>query len=705
MGSLMNRYLETLVRALGYKRVFHLDFETYSECDIKDGVRAYATHRSTEITLAAYAYNDEEPELFDLSEEGQECWDHGQFEIARACEDPDVLLIAWNTSFEREILKHVWCIDTPAEKWLDAMVVAYSMSLPGDLASASKILQLDADHEKDAAGKKLIQKFCKPHPSQKITRRDWSTDPKDWQRFGEYCVRDVIAERKCLDRMGRFLPPAHEIRLWWLDQNINARGMPIDVDLIDAAQEVTDDLKAALKTECAVLTGLTNPNSRDQFLPWIQAEGYDDDSLTKDKVDLALRGDTVTDAGRRALALRSQFSKNSTAKYSKIAAQTVDYVLAYTTQFAGAGRTWRWAGRGAQFQNLPGPPKELEDPAAMAQAVDVIKRRDPDLLRDLYDQPVNVLAGAIRPTVRAPEGKILRVADYNAIENRVLGWLAQCDAILDVFRNGLDPYKDFGTRMYNKPYDEITKKERTNSKPAVLGAGYMLGGGMLKKDKKTGKTHKTGLWAYSEALGVNLSKEESNKAVAIFREAYPEVVAFWYALDDAFRSVIQNRDTVEQVPVGFSGQFLELGYIKPALYVELPSGRRLWYLRPRVEMCNMPWDDEDTGKPARRLGITYENLDQNTRQWRRVSTHPGKLAENVTQAVARDVLANGLEKAAEAGFTPILHVHDEVITVEDIGDETHSVDALERVLCDLPDWCQCLPMAAEGYENPFYMKD
>lgn len=710
----MKQHLETLVHALGYKRVFHLDFETFSEVDIKDGARAYATHPSTEVLLAAYAYDNEETRLGDAGQPLHATVHRDA--IREACEDPDVLMIAWNTTFEREILKHVWRIDTPADKWLDAMVVAFALSIPGNLAGASKVLGLPPEEAKDADGKRLIQKFCKPHATQKIKRRDWETDPEDWAKFGEYCRRDVIAERRCLDRMGPFLPPPHEIRLWWIDQDINAHGMPIDLDLVRAAQSVTDDLKAALKKECAILTGLSNPNSRDQFLPWVQSEGYDDDSLAKDNVAVALNGDALSDTARKALALRNQFGKNSTAKFKKIEAQTVDGQLCYTLQFAGAGRTWRWSGRGAQFQNLPRPVKELEDPVAMSQAVDVIKRRDPELLRDLYDQPVNVLASVIRPTVRAPEGKILRVADYSAIENRILGWLSRCEAILDVFRHGLDPYKDFGVKMfggfyggpdepeYRPLYDAITKAQRTDSKPAVLGAGYMLSGGQLKKDKATGKMRKTGLWAYAEALGIKLSKEDSNKAVAVFREVYSEVVDFWDTIDNTVRAVIQDKTKTKRIPVGFSGQYLEIGYIKPALYIQLPSGRRLWYVKPRVEMCNMPWDDKETGKPARKMGVTYWGL-SDSKQWRKINTHPGKLTENVTQAVARDIMGVGITNATRAGYTPILHVHDELVTLEDADHTANSVERLEAVLCDLPEWCADLPMAAAGYESPFYMKD
>ena len=719
----MNKRLEKLVHALGYKRVFHLDYETFSEIDLlTDGIKAYANHPSTEIMLAAYAYDDDDPELYDAAENNHRM---NALSVANlkhrdaihdALLDPDVLIIAWNTSFEREISATVWGIETPADKWLDAMVVAYMMSLPGGLAAASTVLKLDSDHAKDKIGKSLIQLFCKPRPAnQKIRRRDWNTDPKQWKQFGGYCIRDVIAERKCLDRMSRFLPPADEIRLWWLDQDINAAGMPIDLDLVDAAQSVTDELKDMLKKECSILTGLTNPNSRAQFLPWIIDQGYPFDSLSKDKVELALRDDAITETGRKALALRGQFSKTSTAKYSKIEAQTVNGFLCYILQFAGAGRTCRWAGRLAQFHNLPRPLKELEDPAAMQFAVDIIKRRDPELLRDLYDEPVNVLASAIRPTLRAPKGKILRVADYNAIENRGLGWVARCESILNVFHKGLDPYKDFGVKLYGVPYDEITKKQRTNSKPAVLGAGYRLGGGALvdveKKDpstgkmEKTGEKQKTGLWAYAESLGIDLTKEESHRAVAIFRSEYPEVVEFWDVIEKAVWKVTAEKgDTVVTVPVGFNGETLEIGYTKPALYIRLPSGRKMWYVRPAIRRVKMPWKDEND-KPVFRNGITYYGLNQTTRQWQRMTTHGGKLTENVVQAIARDILAHGIKRATEDGFTVILHVHDEVITLEDIDDPAHTVGRLESVLCDLPAWARGMPMAAEGYENPFYMKD
>ena len=700
----MKPSLQKLANALGFEKVFHLDFETYSDLDIGDGVRAYSTHPSTEVLFAAYAYDNDEPYLWDTENPGS----YPNFQdIERACNDPSVLLIAWNAPFEREILLHVWGIDTPPERWLDAMVVAYSMSLPGNLAGASAVLQLDDKHAKDASGKKLIQIFCKPQPAnQKLRRRDNSTNPEQWEQFGEYCRRDLIAERACLDRMSGFLPPPHEIRLWWLDQHINAHGMPIDLDLVDSAQVVAETVKSALKKEGAMLTGLTNPNSRDQFLPWVQSQGYASESLAKDKVDLAIRDGDLPEIAVKALKLRLQFSKNSTAKFKKISAQTVDGRLCYTLQFAAAGRTWRWGGRGAQYQNLPRPTKELESVEAMGLAINIIKRRDAGLLRELYDEPVNVLASAIRPTVRAPEGKIIRVADYNAVEHRGLGWLARCERIMRVHREGLDPYKDFGVDLYGVPYDEITKAQRTGAKPGVLGGGYRLGGGQLKVDEKTGETSKTGLWGYAESLGIDLSQQESKKAVEVFRAKHPEVVEFWYALEEIVRQTItERRRRVRKIAVGYSAHYLEFGFVKPAMFIRLPCGRCLWYVRPRVEMCSMPWKDEDTGKPARRMGITYWGLNQQTNQWRKQTTHGGKLTENIDQAICRDILGTGLWNAHDDGFTPVLHVHDEVVTVEDIDDTEHSVARLEEVLAITPDWCRDLLMKAEGYEAPFYMKD
>lgn len=670
----MNPKLEKLTNDLGFSEVFHLDFETFSECDINAGTRAYASHPSTEILLAAYAYNNDEPDLYDLAAPVEA----RKFEIAEACADPDVLLIAWNVPFEREILKHVWGVDTPPEKWLDAMVVAYSMSLPGSLGDASRVLGLDEDKAKDAAGKKLIQKFSKPQAaSRKIRRHDWTTDPEDWAKFGEYCKQDVVAERACLNRMGPFLPRAEDVADWHIDQHINARGMPVDLDLVEAAQIVGDGIKARLKKECSVLTGLDNPNSTAQFLPWIQEHGYPFSSLGKDKVSIAQREHDLPDIAARALDLRAQFSRSSTSKYPKIESQTVDGRLCYTLQFNGAARTGRWSGRGAQFQNLPRPPKYLEKPEAMETAVRAVKSRDPDLMLELYARPMDVLAGTIRPTVRARDGYILRVADYNAIENRVLGWVARCNAILDVFRNGLDPYKDFGTRLFNKPYDEITKLERTYSKPAVLGAGYMLGGGMLKTDKKTGEQSKTGLWGYAEALGIELSMEDSQRAVRIFRAEYPEVVELWANLDNAFRRVIAGKGaTTVKIPVGFDGRCLVIGRNKQALYVTLPSGRRLWYIQPRLQDCRMPWDNED-GTPVYKIGITYMNQDQTTRKWRRVNTHSGKITENCVSGAAEVLTDRGWVRLDMVEKTD--KVHDGVEFVSHAGKVYKGVQACVEI--------------------------
>ena len=713
-----------------FKKHFHIDLETYSEADLlKVSVVAYAAHPSTEITLAAYAYDDGPIELFDKAE----CDDLRPFEIVnrslghheaiiKALNDPDVLLIAWNVPFEREVLRAVWGIDTPAERWLDAMVVAYSLSLPGSLGAASIVLSIPEDKAKQTDGRRLIRKFCKPQPkNQKLRRRDWNTDPEDWDKFGAYCRTDVEAERFALKRMWKYRPPEHEVDLWHLDQKINQHGAPIDLDLVTAAQDVADTLKTELKKECAILTGLENPNSREQFLEYIQGEGYPSDSLTKDKVDIALREGGISSEGVQALALRSQFSKNSVAKYQKIEQQTVDGRLRYTLQFAGAGRTWRWSGRGAQFHNLPRPPKVTKTPEAMRIAVEAIKRRDAAFLRIMYDHPIDVLAGAIRPTLKAPKGKVLKVSDYNAIENRVLGWVTRCPAILDVFKNHLDPYKDFALKMfthfYERPhhpeyearYNEITGEQRTQAKPAVLGAGYMLGGGKLmpvrKAGQKTGEMMKTGLWAYAEALGVEMTKEESHHAVDTFRDTYTEVVDFWDTIDRAVRKTIERRpEKPIRIPVGFADQYLEIGYKKPFMYIRLPSGRCLWYMRPQVKRCAMPWENAD-GSQAYGLGVVYEGVNQQTNKWGEVTTHKGKLTENVVQAIARDILANGIINADADGFDVVLHVHDEVVTEVDIADDDHTVERLNTVLCDMPTWADDMPMRAEGFETPFYIKD
>lgn len=355
--------------------------------------------------------------------------------------------------------------------------------------------------------------------------------------------------------------------------------------------------------------------------------------------------------------------------------------LRHSYMFYGASRTGRWAGRGVQLQNLPRGTVKAEN---YDLAVDTILALDIDTLRD-FGEPLEVVSSCLRGAFRAPEGSRFVVSDLNAIEVRVLAWLSNCQPVLDVFEKSLDPYIDFATKMYRAPYDSITKLQRQVAKSAVLGCGYMLSGGVLKADKH-GDEFKSGFWGYAEAMGVTVTQDEAQRAVDTFRRERPEVVRYWYALEDAALGIMKNQGPPVQVGRVTIG-------LKPGkvLWVTLPSGRRLHYLLPRLEPGKY-------SKPE----MTYESQIAG-KTWGRRKLYGGLLTENLVQAVARDVLAEGLLVADAAGFEIVGHTHDEIITVVPYSSSL-TLTGLNGTLSRQPNWAPGLPLKADGYESEVYRK-
>jgi DNA polymerase bacteriophage-type len=411
------------------------------------------------------------------------------------------------------------------------------------------------------------------------------------------------------------------------------------------------------------------------------------------------------------LMLRQQAARTSVRKYNAIEKSVgADERLRFTFQFAGASRTSRWSGRRFQPQNLARPPKELEADKKMLEVgapkdylmtlvTDTIRENDYDTLCLLTKEPMNYLAGLVRSSIRAPSGFDFVVADLSAIETCVTAWLSGCDRLLNVLRTGGDPYIDFGTDLYKKPAAEISKFERQCSKPAVLGCTYRLGGGELREGKRTG------LWGYAEGMGVNFTQEESARAVATFRRAYPEIPKTWFALEEAVHKAITTHR--EQVPSFYlNGRRVtipvRIEYRKPYLMMWLPSGRPLYYHLPRITEETFRSRD---GEPYKKKVFSYMGKQQNGNAWIRVKSHGGKIIENLVQAIARDVLKAGLLAAKNYGFNICGHVHDEIITLQRKGDNQFTLAALIDCMKAELDWAPGLPLGAAGYAAPFYRKD
>lgn len=634
----------------------HIDLETYSEVNLSQvGQHYYARHPSTRVLLLAYAFDDAEPKLIDLKH-GEPLPNH----LIRALSDHRVTKWAHNASFERAIIANVLKIPCHPEQWRCTMVWAMSLSLPGGLGSLSTALKLE-DNGKDKEGGKLIRRFCMPGGDTQP-----SLDDQDWVRFGDYCLQDVRAEQAVKRRLSRYPMPEAEWQAWVVDQHINDAGLPIDLSLVRSIQRVAADHKEAVQDVAARLTQLNNPNSRDQLMGWLSSQGVKVDDLQSATVDSLLKGD-LPPSVRELLECRQQMSKASLAKFDALDRATcADGRLRGAFQFAGAGRTGRFAGRIFQPQNLPRPSISEAD---IDTARRLIRNSDAPTMAMLYDDLSGALSSMIRSVIAAPNGKKLVVADYASIESIMIAWCAQSDYLLDLYHKGLDPYKDFATKVYHIKYEDVTKAQRGFAKPAVLGCGYGLGA--------------KGLQIYAAGFGMDMKESEAKKQVDTFRTAYADIPKFWGELDVAVNEAMSTPHKTVQ-----AGRFT-FTFDKRFLILSMPSGRNLYYYQPRISVGE--YGRSELSYMGREPGV-------------RVGTHPGKIVENVVQAISRDLLINGLKQAHAAGFDIVGHVHDEIICLADANDS----DAQARLVAAMtknPDWCADAPVRAEAYTANYYRKD
>lgn len=730
--------------------VIHLDLESSSTVDLrKHGLARYSRDPSTKLLMLSWAVNDGAVSLWEPHIHGPEL----PYELRQALPDPLVTKIAWNAQFERAMLTHVAGQDVPVEQWKCAMVMALFLALPASLKECGKVVGLSEAQQKSKTGATLIRRFCMPRePTQNKPWR-WANafnEPEDWALFREYCIQDTDTERRLWKKLSKFYVPDSEWALWHYDQEINERGMPVDVEFVRAALDVAQTEKQRLVAELRDLTGLKNPSSTAQILPWLRDRGYPFNEMRKERVAKALedfdsweqrppmpeavpplpsvtkgnllgketanhhtyapdviakhkamvaryesdlsRHETfrpLDDEAKVALRLHQQASRSSYKKYQSILDYEVDGRLFFQMQFVGAGRTGRWSGRGVQLQNLPRPAKAHED--YLDHIRDLIADRDAESLRMFYGDVMSCLASSIRGAIYAPDGSKFTVADLASIESRVVAWLSNCPALLDVFHQGLDAYRAFGVHFLRKPYDEITKAERNLCKPACLGGSYRLGGGTEIGEYPD--TKKTGLWAYSESMGVKMTKQQAHESVRVFREAYPEIVQLWYDLESAAMSAIRTQQP--QI-VGV----VQFDIVAPFLRARLPSGRALYYLRPKIERLKVKLPGGDV---IDKWMVTYEGVEPATKQWGRVQTQGGKWVENFCQSIARDVLAYGMLQARDAGFNCVASVHDELICEQPEFDLLDHHE-LEQCMSVVPPWAKGLPLAADGWDGNVYRK-
>ena len=649
-----------------------IDLETYSEADIKSvGSYRYIDDPSFEVLLFGYAYDDGPVGVIDLTDPDEELPE----DIVEALTDPAVTKTAWNCAFEREALRKHLGVSLPAEQWEDSMVLAAVCGLPMSLGGAGAALGMPEDKAKDRAGKALIRYFCSPCKATKAnggrTRNLPSDAPEKWAEFVEYNRQDVVAERSIRQMLLRWRPDETEHRFWCLDARINERGMRVDLPMVRHAIEFDAKYKAMLTEEATTLTGIENPNSVAQIKDWLlQQEGLAVPSLNK-KVVADVVAQLSTDKAKQFMALRTKLAKSSTKKYEAMerTACSDDHTKG-CFMFYGASRTGRFAGRHVQLQNLP--QNHMSD---LDSARQLVEQGDYDSALALYGDISPMLSELIRTALIPEPGCQFLVADFSAIEARVIAYLCGEDWRLDVFRNGGDIYCASASQMFHVPVVKHGENGhlRQKGKIAELALGY---GGGVNALKAFG----------ADKLG--MTDEEMVQTVDLWREASPHICALWRSLEKAaIRCVVHRVTTIDKVA------HIRFDMENGVLWMTLPSGRRIAYFGAAYE----------ESKFGRGKSLTYMGVDQKTKKWGRLETWGGKLAENLTQATARDCLREAMLALDAAGFDIRAHVHDEVIISEPIGGR--SVEEVAEIMGAPIQWAPGLPLRADGYACPYYMKD
>ena len=649
-------------------RTLAIDIETYSSVSLpKCGVYAYAASPDFEILLFGYAWDDGPVEVIDLAS-GEKL----SQELQDALYDPEILKTAFNASFERTCLSQFMGSVTPPEQWSCTAVMARELGLPGSLEAVGEVIGLPEDKQKSKTGKALIRYFSIPCKATKVnggrTRNLPQHDPERWALYKEYNRQDVEAERAIRQRLQRFPILPSEQDLWIIDQHINDRGVGCDLVLAENAVEIDQIVKARLLDAAKDLTGLENPKSASQLKSWLEeVSGVAVDSLNKKAMPGVRASLDGCDEANEMLDIRQGLSKTSTEKYSAMLRTACpDGRIRGLTQFCGAARTGRWAGRLVQMQNLPQnkmPDKELDCARQLVRAGDL------DTLEMLFDDTAGTLSQLIRTAFIPRPGYRFIVSDFSAIEARVLAWLADEQWRMDVFNTHGKIYEASAEQMFHLPAGSVKKGDpmRQKGKIAELALGY---GGSVGAMKSMG------------ALEMGLEEKELKPIVNSWRAANKSITKFWWNTDAAVRRCIQTK-----APVALS-HGMRLRKQGPLLRLMLPNGREISYVKPRI--------DEDDN-------ITYEGTIQSSGGWGRIESYGPKFVENIVQATARDCLAEAMFRLEAAGFPVVFHVHDEVICEVPIG--VSSAKELGALMGEPIPWAPGLPLKADAYECEYYRKD
>lgn len=655
-----------------------IDIETFSSVDIKNGAYAYSEAPDFEILLIAYKFSDEDKvKLIDLTDDPEELenlrfWD--------ALTDPAVVKTAYNANFERTCLARHTGEAMPPEQWRCTMVLAVQLGLPRSLAAVGPALGLTEEEQKKKTGAALIQYFCKPcKPTRTNGQRTKNTRlhaPEKWELFKEYNIQDVATEQIILKRLREFRPDQSEQDLWTLDQEINDRGVLLDIPMAGSIVEFDTERSADLLAEAQQITGLSNPNSLAQLKPWLADNGLATDTLRKDDVAAMLGDPDLHENVRRVLEIRQTLSKTSVKKYQTmldIAGE--DDRARGIMQFYG-GHTGRWAGRSLQPQNLARntmPDDELD------VAREFVKMGDFESLEMIFGEPAPIFSQLVRTAFIPSPGNRFVVSDFSAIEARVIAWIAGEEWRLEVFRNDGDIYCESASHIYHVPVVKhgINGELRQRGKVAELALGYGGAVGAMKQMDTSG----------------SVPEDEMQGIVTQWRAESPKIVRMWRDCQDAAVAVIRGNQP-KRVLRSLQGTefYVKLVDGTPVLFIQLPSGRPIAYWDPKIM---------DTEMGPR---ITYMAQNQTTRKWERHETYGGKLTENIVQSVARDCLAEKMKLLESMGYPIVFHVHDEMIL--DVPREDKEAAALvDRIMGEPIDWAPGLPLKGGTYECDFYRKD
>lgn len=653
-----------------------IDIETYCSVSIHDsGAYKYARSKDFEIMLFAYSIDFGEVTVIDLAQ-GRVIPDS----IIAALSDPDVIKHAYNAAFEWFCLNQAG-YKTPIDQWRCTMFHAMYLGYPAGLAATGRALGLPEDVQKDRQGKALIRYFCQPcNPTKANGGRARNLphhDPAKWELFIEYNRQDVVAESAIYDTLKSFAVPDREQRLWELDCLTNALGVRVDMQLVNGVRGITRHHMDALMAEAMRITHLANPNSTAQLTAWLRGQGVDAQDVTKDTVTALLESDKINDKVRRMLEIRQELGKSSVKKYDTMAACADDRERASgLIQIYGANRTGRYAGRLIQVQNLARNYLKTLD-LARGWA----REGNAAAIKMIYGNVMDTLSQLTRTAFIPSEGHKFVVADFSAIEARVIAWLAREQWVMDVFATHGKIYEATASQMFDVPLELITKGRpeyalRQKGKVATLALGYQGGTGSLIS---------------MGALDMGLSEEELPEIVSKWRAANPHIVQLWYRVEREALAAMRDGK-VHEVDRGVTIALKsDLSKGLNFLTIGLPSGRSLYYVDPFLKM-------------GRFDKVQVNFMTQREGQWTSDNTYGGKLVENIVQAIARDCLAETLLRlnSRYPNSPVVMHIHDEVVMDAEMD---VTVDEICDLMAEPIPWAPGLMLKAAGFESEWYMKD